>query len=232
MGRLCGNLRTPELSDIGICACPSADSIGADPDELNIISVGDVQGVVTGLRGKQVESVVKNKTSAIHRIVSIYVDPIAPLIVGFSNVCCVIGEVWCNLLVVLRDERGVAVCCLTASVLVGISGEVNALVAAGSNRSGINDCDSGCCASGFGCGGDIANGRGSARVRGHSGVRSFGCGRCTDNLSLLRWSLDVHSGGQTRDCRRGRSNCTSPGSGDGSERYRCRSSVDSGDRSG
>lgn len=158
LGRLCSNLRTPELGDISISASPSANSIGANPDELDVISVRDVQGIVTSLRGKQVESMVKNKVRAIHRVVSVDVDIVAICIVGFSDVCCVVGEPRGNLLVGLGDERGIAVCCLTARVLVGISGKVDTLVAAGGNRSGINNCYGGCCAGGSGGSGNVANG--------------------------------------------------------------------------
>lgn len=155
---LCSNLRTPELSDISIGACPSTDSIRANPNKLNVISVRDVQGIVASLRGKQVESVVKNKVRAIDRVVSVYVDPVAPLIVGFSNVCCDIGEVGCNLLVGLGDERGIAVGCLTARILVGISGKVDALVSTSGHRGRINNCYCGCCAGDSGGGGNVANG--------------------------------------------------------------------------
>lgn len=158
MGRLRSNLRAPELCDVGVGTRPTTDSVGANPDKLNVISVRDVDGIVTSLRGEQVECMVKNQASGIHRIVSVHVDIIAPCIVGFGNVRCVVREPGVDLLVGFRDERRVAVGCLASRILVGISGEVDALVAAGSDGGRVDNRYSGSCSSGFGGGGDVPNG--------------------------------------------------------------------------
>jgi hypothetical protein len=102
------------LDDVGVGPGPSCHCIVANPDELNVIGVRDVQGVVTSLRSEEVESVVENKVTAINRVVAIYVDVVTVLIVGLGNVSSIVGEPRGKLLVRLRREGWVTESCLTA----------------------------------------------------------------------------------------------------------------------
>lgn len=43
LGCLSRNLRTPELSDVGICPGPATDGITANPHKLDVISVRNVE---------------------------------------------------------------------------------------------------------------------------------------------------------------------------------------------
>lgn len=168
---------------------------------------------------------VKNKVTAIHRIVAIHVDVATVLVVRLSNVSCIIVEPRRKLLVGFRDEGRVAVSCLTAQKLVLISSKVDTLVAAGGDRGRINDCDSGRCTGNLGRCGDIGNGGCGTRVRGHSGVRGLGCGGCADDLSFLQGGLNVHSSDQARDSSCCGGDCAGPCSGDRGERDRSRSCL-------
>lgn len=112
--RLRGNLRAPELSDVGVCSGPAGHCIASNPNELDVIGVRDVERVVASLGSKEIESVVQNKIAAINGVIAIYIDVVSILIVGFSNVCGVISKPRRDLLVSLGDEGGVAVGCLAA----------------------------------------------------------------------------------------------------------------------
>lgn len=107
---------------------------------------------------KQIESVIQNKVTAIDWVVAIDIDVIAISIVGFGDVGCVVGKPWRDFLVGLGDEGGVAVGCLAAGELVLVGSEVDAGVAAGEHRGGVDDGDSGGCACNLGCCGDVADG--------------------------------------------------------------------------
>lgn len=104
MGSLSGDLRTPELSDIGIGTGPASDCLAADPDELDVVGVRDVETVVTGLGGEKVESVIKDKSTSVKRAVTIDIDLGARTIVRLGNVGGVVGEPRGNLLVSLGAE--------------------------------------------------------------------------------------------------------------------------------
>jgi len=92
------------LSDIGIGTGPASDCLAADPDELDVVGVRDVETVVTGLGGEKVESVIKDKSASVKRAVTINVDLGARTVVGLGNVGGVVGEPRRNLLVSLGAE--------------------------------------------------------------------------------------------------------------------------------
>lgn len=140
---MCDSLRClsrsrPELHQIGIGSGPAGNSLVTEPDELNVISVGNVEAVVSVLSSKEVKGVVQNQLLGRNRALAVDGDGSSSSI-RFGNVVGRATELGSYSLVRFWNVGGIGFCGLAARNLVAVSGIGDASVTTGSSRSGIHN---------------------------------------------------------------------------------------------